>query len=180
MLQEQAVYIAQIALFGVALGMLIDMYRVVARMLNPGKYLAGLFDLLFWLSCTLWTFVYLLRVNSGEARLYVLALLLLGFILEQRILGKSLRTNLRSVLQALAKGLSRLINAISLFFEVVLNAITAPYRFIVRLALRPIIWIIGLVFRPIRFMVRRLRAFAKAMRTFVAKWWQGAEEPKEF
>ena len=71
MLQDQAFNIAQIALLGVALGMLIDMYRVITRMLNPGKYLAGLFDILFWLSCTLWTFVYLLRVNSGEARFYV-------------------------------------------------------------------------------------------------------------
>ncbi|MDP3488373.1 MAG: spore cortex biosynthesis protein YabQ, partial [Bacillota bacterium] len=155
MLQEQAFNIAQIALLGVALGVLIDMYRIIASMLNPGKYLAGLFDLLFWLSCTLWAFVYLLGVNSGEARLYVLALLLLGFVLEQKILGRALRTNLRSVLRTLVKGLSKLINAVSIFLEAVLNAITAPYRFIARIVLWPIIWLVGLVLRPIRFMVRR-------------------------
>lgn len=179
MLQDQAFNIAQIALLGVALGMLIDMYRVITRMLNPGKYLAGLFDILFWLSCTLWTFVYLLRVNSGEARFYVLALVLLGYVLEQRILGRTLRTNLRSVLQAITKGLSRLINAISVFVEALLNAITAPFRYFVRLILRPIMWVVGFILRPIRFAVRRVRAFNKALRTFVRTWWSG-ESPEEF
>ena len=178
MLQEQAFNIAQIALLGVALGMLIDMYRVITRMLSPGKYLAGLFDLLFWLSCTLWTFVYLLQVNSGEARLYVLALLLLGFALEQKILGSTLRTNMRSVLRALIKGLSRVISAISVFLEAVLNAITAPFRFIVRSALRPLIWLIGLALSPVRLIVRRLRAFNRRMNVIAKKWWMG-EEPKE-
>lgn len=179
MLQEQASNIAQIALLGVALGMLIDMYRVFTRMLNPGKYISGLFDLLFWLSCTLWTFVFLLRVNSGEARLYVLALLLLGFVLEQIILGSTLRTNFRSVLRTLIKGLSRLINAISVFVDAVLNAIMAPFRFIVRLILRPTIWLVGLVLRPVRFVARGLKVVYKTMRSYVKRWWAG-EEPKEF
>ncbi|KAF0195629.1 MAG: spore cortex biosynthesis protein YabQ [Bacillota bacterium] len=179
MLQEQAFSIAQIALLGFALGMLIDIYRVSNSMLNPGRYLVGLFDILFWLSCTLWTFVYLLHVNSGEARLYVLALLLLGFVLEQNFLGSTLRTNLRSVLHALIKGLGRLIKGVSVLVEAVLEAITAPFRFLVKLFLRPIIWLVGFILRPIGFMLLRVRALDQAMRALVTKWWAG-EEPKEF
>lgn len=178
MLQGQAFDIAQIVLLGVALGMLIDIYRVTTRMLNPGKYLAALFDLLFWLTAAIWAFVYLLRVNSGEARLYVLALLFLGYLLEQKVLGAYLRANLRAVLMTIGKGLSRLISAISVCLDTVLDFIAAPFRFVVRLLLRPLVWLVNLAFAPLRAMVRRVRQLLRRMRTLVTQWWAG-EEPKE-
>ena len=178
MLQEQALNIPQLVLLGAALGMLIDIYRVLTHMLNSGRYLAGLFDLLFWLLCALWAFVYMLGVNSGEARLYVLALLLLGLVLEQKVLGHTLRENLRSVLGTLGKAVSKLISGIGVFVEAVLNAITAPFRFVVRLVLRPIRWLVGLILRPMRFAVGRLRQLSTAVRAFGTKWWAG-DEPED-
>jgi len=177
-LQEQALNIAQIALLGVVLGMLIDMYRVMARLINPGRYLAAVFDLLFWLACTLWAFVYLLQVNSGEARLYVLALLFGGFLLEQKLLGSSLRANLRAVLLALGRGINKVIEVVSLLLEAILDAICAPFRFIVRLTLRPLVWLISLVVKPARALRGRLRSLKRRLHATLTQWWEG-EEPKE-
>lgn len=176
---DQVFDIAQIALLGVALGMLIDIYRVIIYMFRPGKYLAVLYDLLFWFGCTLWAFVYLLGVNSGEARLYVLGVTLGGYIIEQRILGKSLRANLRSVLVSIFKGAKRVISSVAFGLDSILDAVTVPIRFLVRLAFRPLAYLLRLIFKPVRLAVRRARSAARETRAQFKSWWEGTDSEKK-
>lgn len=176
MLQEQASHIAHIVFLGAVLGMVIDMYRVVSAMLNPGKYLAAVYDIVFWLACTLWTFLYLLRSNSGEARLYVLALLLVGFILQQSIVGNRLRSSFKSVLRAVVRGVSKVIGFIAVVVDGFLNILVAPVRFVARLVIRPFAWLVSLLMRPARYGKRRLGALKRKLH----QWWRPPEEPKDF
>lgn len=176
-LQEQAAHIAQIVFLGAVLGVAIDMYRVVAVMLNPGKYLSAIYDILFWLGCSLWTFLYLLSSNSGEARLYVLALLLMGFVVEQAILGRPLRRRLRAALKAVFMGISSVIRLLAWVIDAILDILVAPVRLFARILVRPLLWMYGLLVRPVRYGRQRLRSLTQVL----SNWWRPpGERPKDY
>ena len=174
MLQDQALSIAHLVFLGVTLGMLIDIYRVTLALARPGKYLSVVFDISFWLVTALWVFVYLLGVTSGETRLYMLLLLFTGYILEQRILGLSLRISLRSTALAVGKLLVRFIEGAAMCVDAVLDVVLTPYRFLYRLILRPIRLVCYYALLPFRYVKKRIRM----LDAYLREWWKG-DEPKE-
>jgi len=101
MLEEQLLNIVEMLVFGFFLGMLIDGYRVIVALCKPSTTTRSVMDILFWVSCGLGAFHYLVRTSSGEARLYVFLLWITGFAIEQKLLGKVLRRTLLLLLKLL-------------------------------------------------------------------------------
>jgi hypothetical protein len=154
--------------------MMIDIYRVSMALLSPGRYLGAAFDLIFWFGSALWIFVYLLGVTSGELRVYMLMLLLLGYFLEQIILGRSLRLSLRSTFLSAGRVLGYIIERVASLLDLLLNVIVAPYRWIYRLVINPLRRLFFYLLLPISYMKRA----ARSMRDRWRLWWQG-DEPRE-
>jgi len=168
-LQEQAVSIAHLVFLGVTLGLLIDIYRVVIVLISPGKYLAAAYDLLFWFAASLWVFLYMLGVTAGEARFYMIALLAVGYFLEQWILGKALRVSLRSTILVVARLVTRTIGRIAVVLDALFSVLVAPYRFIYRLILRPL----RFVWFCLNWPLVAFNAKVDGLRAIVLKWWRG-------
>ena len=156
---------------GVTLGMLIDIYRVVITLIRPGKYLAAAYDLVFWFAAALWVFLYMLGVTTGEARFYMLVLLVGGYFLEQWLLGKALRVSMRSTILAVARLVNWIIGNLAALLNAVLDFCVAPYRWLYRLILGPIKFMLYWVQRP---FVVALTKVDRVKRT-IAKWWRGQE-----
>jgi len=77
---------------GMIIGFIYDFYRMVRRIIRPGKIGTGIIDLLFWLTVFLVSFALLFYVNDGEIRLYHLLGFILGggaymFILSPLVMG---------------------------------------------------------------------------------------------
>lgn len=67
---------------GLILGILFDIYRVVASQLHFRRWLIALLDMVYWIIATVFVFLMLYLSNSGEARLYVFLGLFMGTIIH--------------------------------------------------------------------------------------------------
>jgi len=55
---------------GLIIGFFFDIYRMIRRILRPGKWLTGVMDLIFWILMAIFSFLVLLYINYGQIRLY--------------------------------------------------------------------------------------------------------------
>lgn len=77
-LNVQFVTMGYMFLSGVALGVLYDVYRVVAGLLRISRWIIPLLDLIYWVAATLLVFRVLYYSNQGQVRAFVFLALLIG------------------------------------------------------------------------------------------------------
>jgi len=149
-LVEQANDIFEVFFLGVALGMVVDIYRAMTQLGRPSKAILFALDIAFWLACSLGVFAYLLWTTSGEARAYVFGLLLLGFYFEQKILGGRLRRGVRALLRGFMVSGKSILGRIIIMVDFVLGVILIPVRFLVYLPLLRVLRCVGRVVDHLR------------------------------
>ncbi|MBT9135526.1 MAG: Spore protein YabP [Firmicutes bacterium] len=145
-LVEQANDVFEVFFLGLALGVVVDIYRAMTQLGRPSKAILFPLDIAFWLACSTGVFAYLLWTTSGEARAYVFGLLLLGFYSEQKILGGRLRRGVRAFLRwFMVSGKSFLGHSI-IIVDFVLGVILIPVRFLVH---RPLLRVLSNIERAV-------------------------------
>ncbi len=80
-LSEQTLIFLYSCLFGVILSCYFDLFRVIRLICGNRKTVTLVCDLLFFLSATVFVYLFFVRFCSGQIRLYVLIGELLGFLL---------------------------------------------------------------------------------------------------
>lgn len=55
---------------GLIIGLFFDIYRMIRRILKPGKFITGIMDLIFWVIIALFSFFILFYINDGQVRFY--------------------------------------------------------------------------------------------------------------
>jgi spore cortex biosynthesis protein YabQ len=73
---------------GLVLGLTFDAYRILRGKIRPGKFLAGLGDLVFWLIVTVIVATALVIGNYGELRLGALIGIALGLFIYYKALSR--------------------------------------------------------------------------------------------
>lgn len=111
--------------------MAIDLYRVVSVMLNPGKYLSALLDLLFWGISALAAFQYLLASSAG-ARGYMVLALAVGVCAEQIAIGHYIRRWGFVTLRLLVQVLRMAVAVLARVLDVSVGAIAMPVLWVCR------------------------------------------------
>ncbi len=89
-ISQQTVSFLQSLLLGAALGLLYDGFRILRLLIPSGKIIAFLEDIAYFLLCGFISFAFLLAVNNGIIRAYLLIGELLGAVLYYFTLGKCL------------------------------------------------------------------------------------------
>ncbi len=69
-------------LFGIALMMLYDLFRIFRHMVRHGTFFLAVEDVLYWLLCAIGIFAMLYQENDGLLRWFVLGGVALGMLFE--------------------------------------------------------------------------------------------------
>lgn len=85
---QQTMTFLQSLLLGVALGILYDVFRILRLMIPSGRIISFLEDILYFTLCGIITFAFLLAVNNGIIRAYLLAGEALGTVVYYLTVGK--------------------------------------------------------------------------------------------
>lgn len=117
--------------FGMGLGLLFDGFRILRLILPSPRWLVGLEDLLYCLMAAFLCGGFLLRVNQGELRSFVLVGEILGWVLYFFTFG--------ALVMKGAKAVIRLVRRVSgVLFRRVIVPLGRFFRRICRLFLRPV------------------------------------------
>ena len=73
---------------GFALGIFYDVFRVLRHGFKPKMIVGALWDMVFWLTLTVFLFFILLQTNFGQLRFFIFLGLLIGFVLHLSTLSK--------------------------------------------------------------------------------------------
>lgn len=144
---------------GFCFGVFFDLYRVLRRFGTPGQMLTAATDLLFWFTYTIWVYIVLLRVNSGEVRVFLLICLALGAAIYFMWLSKSLVQAWLLVFGRIAAMLAWLDRVV----EAVLRALFWPYRMLSRYLLLPFSHLLQWLLQPVIRLFAALNAFFRAI-----------------
>ncbi|MBE3577884.1 MAG: spore cortex biosynthesis protein YabQ [Limnochordales bacterium] len=109
---REFILLFQLALAGLMIGLLFDLYRLGRWLFRPGRIGTYVGDILFWLLLTPVLFVLLLFTNGGELRLYVFAGLAGGCLLYFRLFSRRflrLAAGLLRRIRRVAGGLERMV-----------------------------------------------------------------------
>ncbi len=85
---QQTITFLQSLLLGASLGILYDVFRILRLMIPSGKVISFLEDILYFTLCGVITFAFLLAVNNGIIRAYLLAGEVLGAVAYYLTVGK--------------------------------------------------------------------------------------------
>lgn len=149
---------------GFAFGLAFDLYRVVRRLSNPGRWLTVACDFLFWLVYTVWIFVLLQKVNAGEVRLYVFLSIGAGAALYFWLLSRQMARAWYAVLYRLIRTVNWVIGIINRVLEICVRVVLWPYHLAERYLLRPI-WLI------LRWLLNPLFVLANWLAHLLLGWW---------
>lgn len=127
---------------GFCFGVFFDLYRVLRRLSTPGQLLTATTDLLFWITYTVWVYIALLRLNSGEVRVFLLFSLAVGAAAYFLWFSRSLRRAWYFVLCRVISFVIRVNGMINTLLDTALRIIIWPYRVLHTYLLLPL----GLVF----------------------------------
>lgn len=132
-LREQWLLFFILLLSGMGTGVLLDTYGIIRDRLKLKKIGTIFGDILFWLLFTVIFFAFLLWVNEGGIRIYVLGVIFLGGIIYYfffRIKVYSLLNRLFNCLIAIIKFVFKVLGGICLF-------ILAPFKLIFKIIFFP-------------------------------------------
>ena len=127
---QQTMTFLQSLLLGAALGMLYDVFRILRLLIPSGKVISFVEDIVYFLLCGVISFAFLIAVNNGIIRAYLLAGELLGAVLYYFTLGKFIYRIFLSpfvrLFQAIAHGICHMAGKVRKKFAK--NAIKSKYR----------------------------------------------------
>ncbi len=106
---------------GFILGVLYDFFRLLRLTLSKSKILTIVFDILYFALLGLSTFLFILALNKGEIRSYIIIGEILGFLFYYFSLG-ILAVKVTDILTAFFKKL----------FSLIFRILSAPFRLIFR------------------------------------------------
>jgi spore cortex biosynthesis protein YabQ len=142
---------------GVLIGILFDLYRVLAHELRFPRWLIPLFDLAYWASATVLIFRVLFYSNFGQVRLFVFLGLFAGYTLYFLVLSRTSMRVIRWVI-GVVEALVRFI--VQVFQVCVIRPVVALYKFVVLIlgfSATVAIFVCKLVIQllyPVRFLFR--------------------------
>lgn len=140
-ISNQTVLFLYSCLVGAAFGVFYDIFRILRVALPCNKYFIFVQDLLFWASCAVATFFFLLITNSGEIRGFMIFGELLGVIIYYFTIG--------SFVYKIAKTMIRFIR--KLLFG------------ILRVLLRPFAWLFRKMKKFILFLGSKIKNICKKL-----------------
>ena len=114
---QQISVAAGAALLGIGLAVLYDIFRIFRLILFSGTISIFIQDILFWSISGCATYIYILAINLGEIRFFILAAELLGALIYYFTLGR--------VIYGLTKDI---VYAIRSFLYKIFVFITKPFR----------------------------------------------------
>lgn len=133
---------------GFCFGFFFDLYRVLRRSSAAGQLLTAATDLLFWFTYTVWVYIVLLRVNSGEVRVFLLLCLALGAVGYFLWLSPTLL----SAWVLVFDGIALLLAWMSRIIETILRVILWPYHVVVNYLLLPAFSLLCWLSRPLTLL----------------------------
>lgn len=163
---------------GVLIGILFDLYRVLAHELRFPRWLIPLLDLAYWAAVTVFIFRVLLFSNFGQVRLFVFLGLFAGYTLYFLVMSRTSMKVIRWIIGVVEAIVHFIIRA---FQICVIGPVLAIYKFILvvlRISSRVAIFICKVVVQllyPVRFLLRLLgRALRPYLKVpgWVSKPWQ--------
>lgn len=162
---------------GAGIGLLFDLYRVLAHELRFPRWLIPLFDLAYWAAATIFVFRMLLIGNFGEVRLFVFIGLFAGYTVYFLILSRSSMQAIRIVIRIIER-------LIQLVVRIVEICIIRPVLFLYKLVLillgfvttvaMFLLKVVVQLLYPLRFLLRLLgraiHPYWKVPRWLVRPW----------
>ncbi|GCL74549.1 spore cortex biosynthesis protein YabQ [Paenibacillus naphthalenovorans] len=188
-LQIQFVTLGMMSAGGLALGVLFDMYRVLAGQLKVPSWMKAVLDLLYWFIGTLIVFRLLYESNWGEVRPFIFLGLGIGIVLYFLVFSRAviwvIRLLIRIVLAAvrIGKQLIRvfivkpaigLYRFLIIFLGFLLAVAIFLYKTVIQLCYpvwKLLVWLVRPIGRWIRARIP-VPAWMKQMITTVAAWLQ--------
>lgn len=136
---------------GLGIGFLYTMYCEIRRYLRVKSTKGHVFDLIFWLITTLFTYFFLLLGNWGEVRFYIILGLIIGAVFYIKVLAKLITPIVLKIIEIIVR-------SIGFIFKVILY----PFRLIGKIILVPL-GFLGMLFTKINNVFQRLlwRVFGK-------------------
>lgn len=86
-------------MLGAFLGIFYDIFRILRLLINPKNLSVFIQDIIYFLISGFVTFVFVLIMNSGESRFYILAGEALGWILYHVSLGDFIYKRLKNIVK---------------------------------------------------------------------------------
>lgn len=118
--EQLTIFISSLG-FGFLLGILYDIFRALRLSITKAKGAVILFDIIYFLIFGFATFLFILALNKGEVRFYIIIGELIGALFYYFSLGI-----------AVIKITDRFIILLRKFYSLVFNIISAPFRLIKR------------------------------------------------
>ncbi len=134
---------------GFCFGFFLDLYRVIRRLSAPGPLLTAITDLLFWVTYTIWVYIALLKLNSGEVRFYLLLSIAIGAGCYYYWFSRRLMQAWYYVLFRLVTVAERIVETINVVIETSMRMILWPYRVLETYLLRPIFIVLAWLLSPL-------------------------------
>ncbi|MCI8497620.1 MAG: hypothetical protein HFE85_05155 [Clostridiales bacterium] len=91
------------AALGFGLGALYDLFRITRVILNPGRIFVFVEDVLYWIICAVVSFLFILTVNRGEIRGFLLFGELMGAVVYYCTLGWLVMKSTRAITAAVRR-----------------------------------------------------------------------------
>lgn len=186
-LQIQFVTLGMMSAGGIALGVLFDLYRVLAGQLKVPSWLKAVLDLLYWFIGTLIVFRLLYESNWGEVRPFIFLGLGIGVVIYFLVFSRAVIWVIRFIIRivlatiCIGKQLIRLFvikpviglyRVLMIFLGFFLAVAIFLYKTVIQLCYpvwKLLLWLVKPLGRWIRSRIL-LPAWMKQMMTTVAAW----------
>lgn len=119
--EQLAIFVSSLGL-GFLLGILYDIFRAVRLSITKSKIAILIFDIIYFILFGLLTFIFILALNKGEIRFYIIVGELIGAVFYYISFGI-----------AVIKITDRIISLLRRFYSFVFKVISAPFRLIKKL-----------------------------------------------
>jgi len=132
---EQAIVFLNSLCFGVALGVIYDLFRIIRVAFPMGKIIVFIEDLLFLISAGLFSFIFILTVNSGRIRIFLLIAAAIGFILYYFTIGKLILKSAQSIIKIIKFILSKILSPFAKICSIIQRKIKKIFKKLKRVQL---------------------------------------------
>lgn len=149
---------------GFCFGFFFDLYRVLRRLSTPGQLLTATTDLLFWVTYTVWVYIALLRLNSGEVRAFLLFSLAMGAVAYFLWFSRSLRRAWYLVLRRVVSIMARVNVLLNACLDSALRIVLWPYRILYSYLWLPLVNLLCWLLSPFDFLLANLRKWSSTIR----------------
>ena len=86
----QMIIFALSCILGIVLGVLYDIFRIIRMVINSKSIAIFIGDIIYFIISGIITFIFVLKINSGESRFYIMAGEGIGWIAYHLTLGNAI------------------------------------------------------------------------------------------